>query len=115
MAGNKQQTQLNLESFSIPLRALEERQGRIFPTTISLDIALSGGIPEGSSVLLSGKPKIGKTSLALHFVSQCHKLDPSKKVYYFDVEGRLRSELVKCFRHINEENFTVIRSNSTKI
>lgn len=106
---------LAVEDFLIPVDLLREEEGRIFRTTVSLDIALSGGIPEGTSVLLSGKPKIGKTTLALHYVQQCHRKDPSKKAFFFDVEGRLRTELVACFPDINRENLNIVRSNSNKI
>jgi recombination protein RecA len=106
---------LVVEDFLIPANLLREEEGRVFRTTISMDIALSGGIPEGTSVLLSGKPKIGKTTLALHYVQQCHRKDPSKKAFFFDVEGRLRTELVDCFPDINKENLNIVRSNSTKI
>ena len=70
-------TDIALENFLIPMSALKEEQGRTFKTTLALDIALSGGIPEGSSVLMSGKPIVGKTSLALHFVQQCLRVDPT--------------------------------------
>lgn len=110
-----QNNNIELEDFLIPATALTEEQGRTFRTTISLDIALSGGIPEGVSVLLSGKPKIGKTTLALHYIQKCQKQDPEKKAFYFDVEGRIRSELIECFPDLNKENLSIIRSNSTKI
>lgn len=108
-------TDIALENFLIPMSALREEQGRTFKTTLALDIALSGGIPEGSSVLMSGKPKVGKTTLALHYVQQCHRADPTKKAFFFDVEGRLRTELIDCFPDINRDNFSIVRSNSAKI
>jgi len=106
---------ISLENFLIPVTALKEEQGRTFKTTLSLDIALSGGIPEGSSVLMSGKPKVGKTTLALHYVQQCHREDPTKKAFFFDVEGRLRTELLDCFPDLNRENIAIVRSNENKI
>jgi recombination protein RecA len=106
---------LTLENFLIPITSLKEEQGRTFKTTLSLDIALSGGIPEGSSVLMSGKPKVGKTTLALHYVQQCHREDPTKKAFFFDVEGRLRTELLDCFPDLNRENVAIVRSNENKI
>jgi len=108
-------TDLTLENFLIPISSLKEEQGRTFRTTLSLDIALSGGIPEGSSVLMSGKPKVGKTTLALHYVQQCHRADPTKKAFFFDVEGRLRTELLDCFPDLNKENISIVRSNENKI
>jgi recombination protein RecA len=106
---------IELKDFLIPSSALLESQGEIISSCLSIDIALSGGIPEGINVLLSGKPKVGKTTLALHYVQQCHRANPDKEVFFFDVEGRLRSELVDCFPDINRENFNVIRSNILKI
>ncbi len=108
-------TEVKLDNFLIPSSFLEERQGRIFPTCLSMDIGLSGGIPEGVSVLLSGKPKVGKTTLARDYVQQCHQVDPYKKCFFFDVERRLRTELLDCFPGINKENLSVIKSNETKI
>ena len=107
--------EVKLENFLIPSTSIVEKEGKIFPTVLSMDIALSGGIPEGVSVLMSGKPKVGKTTLALHYVQQCHRISPEKKVFFFDVEGRLRSELLDCFPDINRENFNVVRSNDQKI
>ena len=108
-------TELILKNFLMPISALKEEQGRVFRTSLSLDIALSGGIPEGSSVLMSGKPKVGKTTLALHYVQQCHRADPSKQAFFFDVEGRLRSELLDCFPDLNRDSFSIVRSNESKI
>jgi recombination protein RecA len=107
--------EIKLDNFLIPSSFLEEKQGRIFNTCLSMDIALSGGIPEGISVLLSGKPKVGKTTLALHYVQKCHMTDPDKKCFFFDVEGRLRTELLDCFPNINKDNLSIIRSNDSKI
>jgi len=53
----------------------------------SLDMALGGGIMEGGVVLISGDPKTGKTTTALHFAAKCQKLN--KDVFYFNTEERL--------------------------
>jgi recombination protein RecA len=106
---------LHIDNFLIPAGQLEEKQGRIFPVCVGLDIALSGGIPEGTNVLLTGKPKVGKTTVALQYVQQCHRRDDSKQVFFFDVEGRLRSELLDCFPDINRDNFNIIRSNEERL
>lgn len=37
--------------------ALKADEGKIIPTTLSMDIALNGGIPEGTITNLAGKPK----------------------------------------------------------
>jgi recombination protein RecA len=117
MAKSKKEQSENVElsNYSFAASDLSDNVGRVFPTTISLDIALSGGIPEGSSVLLSGVAKSGKTSLALHYVAKCQLSDPTKKVFFFDVEGRLRPELLRCIKGLNLANLQVVRSNEKKI
>ncbi len=104
-----------LDAFLIPLSDLKEEQGKTYESITSLDIALGGGIPEGSSVLIAGSYGSGKTSLSLKYVEECHKVDPTKRIFFFDVEGRLRQELVDCYKGINKENFSVIKSNENKI
>ena len=37
----------------------------------ALDIALGGGLREGSVVVMTGDPKSGKTTTALHFAAKC--------------------------------------------
>jgi len=111
----KDKGKIVLDNFIIPASHLEETQGKVFPTILSLDMGLSGGIPEGVNVLLSGKAKIGKTSLALHYAQNCQRIDKDKKVFFFDVEGRLRTQLLDCFPFIDKERFNIIRSNENRI
>jgi len=54
-----------------------------------LDIALGGGIREGSCVVITGDPKTGKTTTALYFAAKAQKL--GKKVYY--LSGYLQCHL----------------------
>ena len=37
----------------------------------ALDIALGGGLREGSVVVMTGDPKSGKTTTSLHFAAKC--------------------------------------------
>lgn len=117
---------LSLKDFTINAYDLKKNKCKIFPTTISADIGLCGGIPEGVTVLLSGKPKVGKTTLALHYIQKCFQADPEKKAFFFDVESRLQPELLACFPGIvsemgvaetegREDRFQIIRSNETEI
>ena len=62
----------------------------------ALDIALGGGLREGSCVVMTGDPKTGKTTTALYFAAKCQAL--GKKIVYFNTEGR-----------ITKENFTGIK------
>lgn len=53
-----------------------------------LDYGLSGGIPEGSWVILSGLKKCGKTTTALQIAANYQK--HGRKVFYTDAEGRFK-------------------------
>lgn len=102
---------------------LTDSEGLIIPTTLSLDIALSGGIAEGTITNFAGKPKAGKTSLCLTIIASCQKL--GKKCFYLDVEGRLRTDLLKTIPNLvwtdkqQEETgipaLQIIRSSAEKI
>lgn len=78
----------------ISSEAIQESLGAIIPTTLGLDIALSGGIPEGCIVNTAGMPKFGKTTLYLTILRNAQKM--GKKTYYVDVESRLKPTLLNC-------------------
>lgn len=60
-----------------------------------LDDALNGGIPSGCFVGVSGKPKLGKTTLLLSAAKEAQKLE--RVVLYLDVEHRLKKmNLTSC-------------------
>lgn len=86
-----------------------DRKRNILPTILSLDIALSGGIPDGTTCLLSGKPKVGKTSLCLHILKNA--IDRSRPAYYFDIERRCKSGLLKTVQNLNMQELKIIREN----
>lgn len=73
--------------------SIEDSEGQIIRTTLSLDIALSGGIPEGTITNIAGKEKCGKTTLCLTLIAKAQKM--GKECYYLDVESRLRTDLMK--------------------
>lgn len=93
---------------AISASTLLERRGKIIPTTLSLDIALKGGIVDGSVMTVSGVTGSGKTTLILHILANAQKL--GKKVFYCDVENRLQPELVATIEGLDAENLTIIRS-----
>ena len=55
----------------------------------ALDIALGGGLREGSVVVMTGDPKSGKTTTALHFAAKCQKLN--KRIIYINTEPILET------------------------
>jgi RecA/RadA recombinase len=94
--------------------AILATEPEILPTTPSLDIALSGGIPEGSWVTLSGKPKSGKSCLALTLAAAAQA--QGRTVVYADVEARLkRKNLAVRGLDTSPEKFGLIRSNEEKL
>tara|TARA_R110002020_G_scaffold37499_3_gene113259 strand:+ start:7357 stop:8334 length:978 start_codon:yes stop_codon:yes gene_type:complete len=60
----------------------------VIPVSPKIDIALGGGVPEGSLFIMTGPEKVGKTVTALTFCANAQ--DISRKVYYGNIEGRLR-------------------------
>lgn len=95
-------------------KLLEEEQV-IVPVSPALDLTLGGGIPMGSFVVITGKPKIGKSSLCLHFAKNAQKL--GFKVYYFNIEGRLKKRDLKGMPGLltDKEHFEVIGSQKGHI
>jgi len=66
----------------------------LIPLTPKLDIALGGGVPEGSLFIMTGPEKVGKTTVALHFCKNAQRVllaDGSRrKIMYGNIEGRLK-------------------------
>lgn len=71
-------------------RLVADRKRQVISVTPAMDVALSGGIPEGSWVSVSGVPKCGKSSLCLTFAAEAQRL--GRKVLYIDVEGRINNK-----------------------
>jgi recombination protein RecA len=101
--------------------ALVDRQVLTIPISPSLDIALNGGIPEGSFVVLTGQPKCGKTTTSLDFAATAQKpeyqgaLKDTREVYYLNIEGRLKKRDLEGIPGLNLEKFHVIGSQQGKI
>lgn len=87
------------------------RERVIIPTTPKLDIQLSGGIPTGSIVLISGKPSLGKSTLALQICKNAQQEEyGSRECYYIDVEGRLENKNLTGIEGLDLSKISVIKS-----
>ena len=86
---------------------LVQKPKDILPTVLSLDIALSGGIPEGTVVLLTGRPKSGKSTLCLQLIRNA--ISDKRPAYYFNIERRCSPSLIKTIDGLNPENFNIIQ------
>ena len=70
-------------------KVLEQKKSyKTVPISPAIDLALGGGIKEGSWVILSGPPKAGKTTTTMQIIANCQAL--GRKIIYLDVEGRLK-------------------------
>jgi len=80
----------------------------ILTTTLSLDYALGGGIPDGTVCLISGKEKVGKTSLCLKVLSNAIKA--GRPTYYANVERRCKAELLNTIQGLDKSKLNWIES-----
>lgn len=94
---------------------ISKERDEVLSWSPSLDILLSGGVPEGCWVSISGKPKTGKTTSALTFAAEAQK--QGRVVYYFNVEARLKDKNIYGVKSLDTspEKFQVIRSTKGKI
>lgn len=79
----------------------------------ALDIALGGGLREGSVVVMTGDPKSGKTTTALHFASKCQTL--GKRVIYVNTEGRLSRQNFDGIKGLQSDKILIVESTDDKI
>ena len=69
--------------------SITDRPLEVISVGPKLDIALGGGVPEGSLFIMTGPEKVGKTVTALSFCANAQK-NHQRDVYYANIEGRLR-------------------------
>lgn len=83
-----------------------------------VDIALSGGIPEGSFVSLAGPSGCGKSTTALQIIKNALDVlyeGQKRKVFYLDIEHRLKRMNLEGIKGLNPDDVTVIRSTPDRI
>lgn len=80
----------------------------IIPSMLSLDIALDGGIPMGSIVLLTGKEKAGKTSLSLRIVKNAIDLYDSQALYLRVEVDRTNGSLLRTIQGLENKGMTLV-------
>lgn len=102
--------------------ALIDKKVMVIPFSPALDIALNGGIPEGSFVVLTGQPKCGKTTSSLDFAANAQKPEyahqsfkDGRQVYYLNIEGRLKKRDLEGIPGLDLERFHIIGSQQGKI
>lgn len=90
-----------------------DKKRDVLKTVLSLDISLNGGIPEGATCLISGKSKIGKTSICLEILKNA--IDANKPSFYFDIERRCSASLMGTIQGLNTEKLHIIKSTPDKV
>lgn len=101
--------------------SIKEKETIIIPVSPAIDMALQGGIPEGSFVVLTGQPKCGKTTTSLSIAATAQEekykgsLQKPRHVYYLNIEGRLKKRDIEGIVGLDLERFTLIGSAQGKI
>lgn len=86
--------------------ALPPSTREVLPTPLSLDIALSGGIPDGTICLITGKPKSGKTTLCLELLRNAQILN--RPTFYINIEKRCTPALLATIQGLDPSKLQVV-------
>lgn len=86
--------------------ALPPRTRDVLNAPLSLDIALGGGIPDGTICLITGKQKGGKTTLCLQLLKNAQLLD--RPTYYINIERRCTPSLLATIPGLDPSRLQVI-------
>lgn len=78
----------------------------VLNTPLSLDIALSGGIPDGTICLITGKPKSGKTTLCLELLRNAQILN--RPTFYINIEKRCTPALLSTIKGLDPSKLQII-------
>jgi len=99
-----------------------ETEPTIIPLSPRLDIILGGGVPEGSVVIFTGQPKVGKTVSALSLASNAQQeanwgeLCPNgRDVFYYDIEARFKPRDINGIKGLDKDRFHIVKSEPGKI
>ncbi len=86
--------------------ALPMSKRNILRTPLSLDIALSGGIPDGTVCLITGKPKSGKTTLCLELLRNAQFAN--RPTFYINIEKRCTPALLSTIQGLDLSKLNII-------
>lgn len=90
-------------------KVLEDlRDLKVIGVSPALDIALGGGLREGSVVVMTGDPKTGKTTTALYFAAKCQAV--GKNILYFNTEGRITKENFVGIKGLDPSKLKIIQA-----
>ena len=99
-----------------------DKKSIVIPVSPAIDMILNGGIPEGSFVVLTGQPKCGKTTTSLDFAATAQRKEyahgsfsEGRRVYYLNIEGRLKKRDLEGIPGLDLDRFDIIGSQTGKI
>ena len=103
-------------------QALVNRPRVIIPVSPSIDMMLGGGVPEGSFVIPTGPPKVGKTTFSLQLAANAQRIEytselcpKGREVYFYNIEGRLKRRDLLGIRGLDLDRFQIIQSEPGRI
>lgn len=102
------------EGVVVDANSFLQRKHNIIHVSPALDMPLNGGIPTGSWVIISGPEKCGKSLTALQMAANAQN-EFGMKVFYSDVECRLKEMNLRGIHNLDLDNFTIISSTQKKI
>ncbi len=79
---------------------------KVLSVSPKLDLALGGGVKEGSWLMFSGDPKCGKTTTAMQVAANAQK--DGRHIIYLDAEGRLK-EMNFDVPDLDPDNMTIVQ------
>ena len=85
---------------------------KVFSISPNFD-QVCGGVPEGCLITLSSPSGFGKTTLALVIAAVCQK--NGRKIFYMDIENRLKPMNLEGINGLDPEQVLVIRSNKENL
>ncbi len=86
---------------------------KVISVSPAIDVALGGGIREGSWVIFTGEPKTGKTTTALQFAANCQKEENgSRPVIFINAEGRLKAMNLGGVKGLQVNKVRVVESTA---
>ena len=102
----------------VSAETIKQTNYKIIPTTPKIDIALGGGISEGTLTILSASPKHGKTCLALQIARNALAIDSDfgqREVYYLNIESRIKERDLNGIKGLDASKIKIIKSTAGNI
>jgi recombination protein RecA len=112
----------DISDLFVSAHALLNRKFTVIPVSPVIDVMLGGGIPEGSFVIPTGPPKVGKSTFCLQFAANAQKPEyggefcpNGRDVFIYNIEGRLKKRDLRGIKGLDVDRIYLIESEPGKI